>query len=116
MNTNTKSIVTTIANTSLKSLSRTFKISSQFAAFLQNSQVWPVVKTYQQQPSPSPYQVTREITGVRVAVPETIALSPIEDSFGTFEDLASLFAEDVTSPKPLPLITQSSSAIFSSGE
>lgn len=51
----------------------------------------------------------------RIAVPGRIALSPIEDSFGSFEDLTSFFTMDVTSPKMLTPL-QSSSAMFSAGE
>ncbi len=51
----------------------------------------------------------------RIAAPGRIALSPIEDSFGSFEDLTSFFTMDVTSPKMLTPL-QSSSAMFSAGE
>lgn len=64
---------------------------------------------------PVPYEMAQSPKEGRIPVPETIALSPIEDSFGFFEDLASLFTPDVTSPKTLTLL-QSPSAMFSAGE
>ena len=97
------------------SSSPTFKISSQSNTITSNSEVWHL-KTQQlqlshSQPIMKAYLVDCQ-EAVQCKIPEGIALSPVEETFRSYEDVLSLFSAEIDSPTPL----QSPSAMFSAGK